>query len=489
MATERHHHRAQLASGRTSHSGRALPGRLGRTALITLIALAFLASSASAEEVFTSQAAASNATDSTWIPAPTRRASVCIVDTGTDITPDTTNVIARFAMDDSDGSDISPVKHGTLMATIASAPKNNFGMVGAAPSVDVISVRASRDGISFGGLDVYAAVQLCIRKRSVYNIKVVSLSLGGDGGTITASTAQRTEFEDAIDSARVHDLNVVAAAGNSDRGVVDWPAGYGPAFAVGAATGTGGRCKFASWGPAVDLWAPGCPLDVGRPDNTGSPAWANGSSEATAFVAAILAQMRGLEPDLGVDASELALLAGAGAVDTGAFLDVGAAFRGAGMTLALAAGHSAVPASVPVNPSISSIEPQASPGDQSPARAAPTSTAAPILSKPAIVGTSPAASAERSSVRLARPVIRTAAVRRGVLVLSLKSMPRGAEAHVDIYTRRHGKTFPSITKRARFRTDRLRIRVSGTISQLSIGYRDLTGVRELSEIVFVHPRT
>jgi hypothetical protein len=471
---------------RTNRNGRALPGRLGRLALITLTALAFLASSASAEEVFTSQAAASNATDSTWIPAPTRRVSVCIVDTGTDITPDTTNVIARFAMDDSDGSDISPVKHGTLMSTIASAPKNNFGMVGATPSIDVVSVRASSDGVSFGALDIQTAVQLCIAKRFTYNIKAVSLSLGGDNAVIAASTTQRNEFQNAIDNARLHGLNVVAAAGNSERGVVDWPAGYSPAFAVGAADGTGGRCAFASWGPAVDLWAPACPLDVGRPDDTGSPAWANGSSEATAFVAATLAQMRGLNPDLGVETSEEALRLGARAADAGAFLDVSAAFRHAGLTAALAAGHDAVPASAGVTPSSFSVEPQPGPSE-SPPRNATTGVVSAPLSKPTIAG--PPMSSERRPVRLARPVIRTAVVRHRMLVLSMKGKPRGVEARVDLYTRRRGKVFPSITKHARFQTDTLRIRVSGTISQLSIGYRDPTGVRDRSEIILVHPRT
>lgn len=488
MAASRQHHRALPAPGRTSHRGRALPGRVGRAALAFLATASLATGSASAEEVFTSQAAAANATDSTWIPAPSRRAAVCIVDTGTDTTPDTTNVVARFSMDDSDGSDVSPIKHGTLMATIASAPKNDFGMVGATPSVDVVSVRASRDGVSFGGIDVQAAVQLCIAKRVAYNIKVVSLSLGGDGVVIAASVKQRNEFQNVIDNARLHDLNVVAAAGNSERGVVDWPAGYGPTFAIGAATGPGARCSFSSWGAEVDLWAPGCPLDVGRPDATGSPAWANGSSEATAFVAAILAQMRGLDPGLGVDASEKALLTGARGGSAGAMLDVGTAFRTIGLTASLASGHSAAPAATPIGMSTSSVEqasgnkPQtdglARTGDVPARPSEPTTVAIPATPVDRVIGG-----------QLARPLARLAAGRAGLLLLRLRNRPRGAEARVDIYARKRGKAFPTIAKRVRFRADILRIRVSGTISQLSIGYRDPTGVLERSEVIVVHPRT
>jgi Subtilase family len=488
LATSRHHHRALPAPGRTDHRGRALPGRVGRAALASLLAAASLgAGPASAEEVFTSQAAASNATDSTWIPAPPRRAAVCIVDTGTDITPDTTNVVARFSMDGSDGSDISPVKHGTLMATIASAPKNDFGMVGAAPSINIVSIRASRDGHTFAGLDVYAAIQLCIAKRSAYNIKVVSLSLGGDGGTVTATAVQRTEFENAIDSARLRGLNVVAAAGNSERGVVDWPAGYRPAFAVGAATDTGNRCSFASWGSEVDLWSLACPLDVARPDGTGTAAWAQGSSAATAFIAAILAQMRGLDLALNVDAAEQALLSGGSSDTAGVFLDVGSAYRVAGLEASLNAGHEAIPHSASVSLSDSATESQTV---ETSALSDDTYgvEAVPAVSASQTTADLSSATVVRTARRLARPVVRTATVRHGRLQLTLRGKPRGIEARVDIYAREPGRPFPSLIRRARFRSDTLRIRVSGAISQLSIGYRDPMGRRDRSEVIVVYPK-
>jgi Subtilase family len=489
LAANRQHHRAPLVPGRTSHRGRALPGRFGRCALAALISTAALlfafATSTRAEEVFTSQAAAANATDSTWIPAPPRRAAVCIVDTGTDHTPDTSNVVARFAMDGSDGSDISPVKHGTLMATIASAPKNDFGMVGAAPSVDVVSVRASRDGISFGALDVQAAIQLCVSKRLTYNIKVLSLSLGGNSNVITASTKQRNEFQDAIDNARLHAVNVVAAAGNTARAVADWPAGYGPAFAVGASTSSGERCSFASWGSEVDLWAPGCPLDVGRPDSTGTPAWAKGSSEATAFVAAVLAQIRGFNSQLSVDDAERALRAEARPDEAGAFLDVAAALSSVGLTAALSVGHASIPqlGTVPSGAGVSQSHVDG-PSSAAPSAIEPGRTA---TQRPLSVGLP--ASNIRPAVRLAPPVVRTATIRNGLLTLALKDKSRSVEAHVEIYSRRRGKPFPSIAKRLRFRADTLRIRFSGSISQLSIGYRDPTGVRGRSTTVVVHPKS
>jgi hypothetical protein len=156
---------------------RARPAAVGGLAAIALSLCA--ASPASAEEVFTSQAAAAHATDSTWIPAPPTRAAVCIIDTGNDPNPDTTNVIARLSVDNGDGLDRNPGHHGTLMSMIASAPYNGFGMVGAAPSINVVSVRASRDGTTFAGSDLTIAIRACVARRNLYNIKTVAISLGG----------------------------------------------------------------------------------------------------------------------------------------------------------------------------------------------------------------------------------------------------------------------------------------------------------------------
>jgi hypothetical protein len=298
-----------------------------------------LASSALAEEVFTSQAAAANATDSTWIPAPAQRAAVCIVDTGNDPNPDTSNVVARLSVDGEPGTDRSPDHHGTLMSMIAAAPYNGFGMVGAAPSINVVSVRASRDGVTFGGTDLAAAMQQCLTYRNTYNIKVISLSLGGvvvsrlDAGLMAT-------VEDIVSSARLVGLNVVAAAGNHP-GSVDWPAGYAPVVAVGATDNVGVRCGFAASGPEVDLWASGCPLDASLPD--GTAAWASGSSESAAFVAGVLAQLRQLDPGSTVDQVERAVTSSAQAASVGPRLDVGAAFVAAGLAGQFATGHAAAP--------------------------------------------------------------------------------------------------------------------------------------------------
>src|SRR5437763_9616949 len=135
------------------------------------------APTARAERVFTSQAVAADAVDIGWLEPPAQRAAVCLVDSGVDMNPDTANVIARLAVDGGDGGDVSSEKHGTLMAMIASAPYDGFGMVGAAPSVNVVSVRAMSPGggETYTSADVTGAIRLCQKKRLAYNIKVLEL--------------------------------------------------------------------------------------------------------------------------------------------------------------------------------------------------------------------------------------------------------------------------------------------------------------------------
>jgi hypothetical protein len=386
------------------------PNRHNRLLVLSAILLTGLltSSSAQAEEVFTGQAAAARATDSTWIPAPAQRAAVCIVDTGNGTTgvtnPDLSNVVARFATDGGTTDDLHHDHHGTLMSMIASAPYNQFGMVGAAPSINVVSVRASRDGLSFGGGDLLMALQTCVTYASTYNIKVISLSLGGQ--VPDATSGQALQIQDIVDRAKRAGIDVVAAAGNHP-GAVDWPAGYGPVLAVGAADSAGVMCSFAASGPEVDLWASGCPQDVALPDGRG--AWAQGSSESTAFVAGVLTQMRGLRPDLSVSAAENLLTGNHHATAAGPSLDVDAAFRAAGLTAQLAIGHAAIPDS------------NTRPSAESPPASTPGSPGARQEGSPAAVAEvgippqPPVVVASRSRARLSKPVVRSVRLSHGLL--------------------------------------------------------------------------
>jgi subtilisin family serine protease len=454
---------------------RAAVARLLGGWLIAAVVLAV--PSAHAEEVFTSQAAAAGATDSTWIPAPAVPAAVCIVDTGNDANPDTTNVVARLAVDDGDGADLGATKHGTLMSMIAAAPYNQFGMVGIAPSIKVVSVRATRSGDGFTFGEILKGIDVCRVWRMTYNIKVVSLSLGAiNTGPLDSATEQA--MSDAVDKARAAGIDVVAAAGNHP-GAVDWPAAYGPIVAVAAADNTGAQCGFAATGAEVDLWAPGCPQDVALPD--GRAAWASGSSEATALTAAVLAQLRGLRPDLTVDDAEEMLKSHANAGQAGGTLDVDGAFRAAELTDQLAYGHGSIPG-LSLSAGASSVDTLASSQQGSPSPAlvvAGTPTTSPPVRLPRLTTTRPRG-------RLPRPSVRAVRANRGLLTLIFKNKAKGIRAHVDLYTRKRGRAFPSLTRRLRVDGDRLRTRFSGTLGEVSITYRDPKAIKGASAPLSLH---
>jgi hypothetical protein len=442
---------------------------LGVTALSLV-----LASSATAEEVFTSQAAAANATDSTWIPAPAQRAAVCIVDTGNDLNPDTSNVVARLSVDSEPGTDRSPDHHGTLMSMIAAAPYNGFGMVGAAPSINVVSVRASRDGVTFGGTDLARAVQRCIAYRNTYNIKVISLSLGG---TVVSGldAGLMVQTEDVVKNARRAGLDVLAAAGNHE-GAVDWPAAFDPVMAVGAATEDGGRCAFAASGPEVDLWTSGCPVDASLPD--GSAVWVSGSSESTALVAGVLTQIRQLRPGLTADEAERALISSTQIAPAGSRLDVGAAFVLAGFTDELDTGR-AIASQVALRDGVSV-----------PKSSVPTS---PSVGRDIAEPTSAGDASNRGAIqhsareRLHQPSVGAVRLRKKVLSMSFKNKPRGMTAQVQIYTRMKRRAFPVLARTMSVVDDRFRTKVSGAVSQVSITYRDPHRIKIPSVVLLLHP--
>ena len=53
------------------------------------------------------------------------------------LNPDTEGVVVeRTALDGGSGEDVSPTLHGTVLAMMAGAPANGWGMVGTAPRRD-----------------------------------------------------------------------------------------------------------------------------------------------------------------------------------------------------------------------------------------------------------------------------------------------------------------------------------------------------------------
>ena len=155
--------------------------------------------------------------------------------------------------------------HGTHVAgTIAQQTNNNLGVAGIAFNVRIMPLKVISGGSLFSWDDVFfpgnpggsaAIVAEAIRYAADNDAKVINLSLGGPGPLPT--------LRDAISYAVSRGAFVAIAAGNSGDGgnPVQYPASYASdingAMAVGAVNRGLRRSDYSSFGPYVEICAPG----------------------------------------------------------------------------------------------------------------------------------------------------------------------------------------------------------------------------------------
>jgi serine protease len=140
--------------------------------------------------------------------------------------------------------------HGTHVAGTIAALDNETGVVGVNPrGVDLFVVRVFDDECSWS----YASELVdALNRCRAADARVVNLSLGGPG----SSELERKAFEDAWRQG----LLVVAAAGNSGSGSLEFPASYPSVLSVGAVDQRLEVASFSQKNALVDLVAPGAAI-------------------------------------------------------------------------------------------------------------------------------------------------------------------------------------------------------------------------------------
>jgi hypothetical protein len=330
-------------------------GRLCSALAAMMLALALLGTTARAETAIPAQAAADGGAFLPYAPAPAQLGGLCLVDTGVNVNRDTEGVVVeRTAIDGGSGNDVSPATHGTVLAMMAAAPANGWGMVGAAPrSIQIVSVRILEPGKSTFPFSSYATgIDGCLRVRQRYNIRVINLALGSSEAP---SSQDREMVGNAAQEASDYGVAVVAAAGNDNGGAVEYPAAYPGVLSVGASdTQGGGFCSFSNRGEGLRLLAPGCDLDGADP-GSGAPDYNywQGTSESSAIAAAALDALESYRPDLSPQAAEEILTEAESGV-----LNIAQAFRNAGLGGIVSAGEAAEPGAQPAGSGIPATSPQ-----------------------------------------------------------------------------------------------------------------------------------
>ena len=117
--------------------------------------------------------------------------------------------------------------------------------------------------------------KLALKWAADNGAKIINLSLGG--------TYPSSVLEDAVTYATSRGVIVIAAAGNTGQEGVLYPAAYGPVIAVASVDPNLQRSNFSSYGPQIDLFAPG--RDILTTKREGGYGSVSGTSFAAPHVA------------------------------------------------------------------------------------------------------------------------------------------------------------------------------------------------------------
>jgi subtilisin family serine protease len=165
--------------------------------------------------------------------------------------------------------------HGTHVAGIICAAKNDMGIIGVAPKAKFLPIKVLDDG-GHGG---YQAIADGIDQAVALGADIINMSLG-------APQPPPDFVHDAIKRANAAGKIIVAAAGN-DASAVNYPACFDEVIAVAAMDKDGSMARFSSRGAQVKAGAPGVGIYSCYLNN--QYAVLSGTSQASPFIAGVCA--------------------------------------------------------------------------------------------------------------------------------------------------------------------------------------------------------
>ncbi len=163
--------------------------------------------------------------------------------------------------------------HGTAVAGILAAAKNNQGYLGVSPDIELYAVKV----LDKNGAGTYSNIINGLEWAMDHDIDIICMSLGG--------AKYSRILQEAIDDANNRNILIVAAAGNEGSNSINYPARYNNVVCVGAVDRENRRASFSNTGAALDIVAPG--VDV---ETIGSKLM-SGTSAAVPHVAGVAAEL------------------------------------------------------------------------------------------------------------------------------------------------------------------------------------------------------
>ncbi|MBM7622844.1 S8 family peptidase [Sporohalobacter salinus] len=208
------------------------------------------------------------------------KVKVGIIDTGIDLNHfDLLPINSGYNTIEPDQQPYDPNGHGTHVAGTIAARKNNKGVVGVAPNIELYPIKVfDKDG-SAKMSSLIEALQWSIDN----NIRVLNMSFGVD--------KNNNSLREAIAKAHQAGILMVAAAGNDSTATVDFPAHYSEVISVGAINEDKKIADFSNYGTGLDVVAPGVNVESTWKDGQFNKL--NGTSMATPHVTGIAALILG----------------------------------------------------------------------------------------------------------------------------------------------------------------------------------------------------
>lgn len=184
--------------------------------------------------------------------------------------------------------------HGTHVAGTIAALANGRGVVGVAPQARLYAVKVLNSRGSGMTSWILNGLTACYRAR----MHIVNLSLGSLATTHNPSTYSRA-YERAGQMLRSRGILAVAAAGNSGRTskpYVGNPARCPSFMAVSAVDSQRRRAAFSSYGPQVEIAAPG--VNIWSTTSNGAYGQKSGTSMSAPHVSGVAALSKSRRPYL-----------------------------------------------------------------------------------------------------------------------------------------------------------------------------------------------